>query len=312
MPLYSKVLSFIARPEPGSFRPLALEVFRHQFEAIAPYREYCRSLGISPDEVTSLDRIPPVSTLAFKFANLAAVDTAAVALTFLTSGTTIGGERGRHVVPHPEVYRASAMAHFRRMVFPERRAMRILATHPTAERMPESSLARMITWCIEEFSDGFECVADRGGIDARAGLDFLRTAERDRAPVCILGTTASLGVLFALLEAESTKLRLADGSRIMDTGGAKGQAEPLDAAAVCARAQALLAVAPAHVINEYGMTELCSQLYDATAMNSDDDSPPARRVKIAPPWMRAAALDPLTLAPVGAGEIGMLAFFDLA
>ena len=45
--------------------------------------------------------------------------------------------------------------------------------------------------------------------------------------------------------------------------------------AVCARAMSMLGIAPQFVINEYGMTELCSQLYDATSFNSDDDSPPA-------------------------------------
>ena len=66
------------------------------------------------------------------------------------------------------------------------------------------------------------------------------------------------------------------------------------------------------MINEYGMTELCSQLYDATAFNSADSSPPGQRIKIAPPWMRAAAVDPVTLKSVAPGGIGMLRFFDLA
>lgn len=312
MSVYHKVLSFIARPHANSFEALALEVFRHQFEAVAAYRDHCIALGVRANEVASLDQIPPVSTLAFKFARLTGDDDAAGARTFLTSGTTISGERGRHIVPRPEVYRASALAHFRRMVFPDARAMRILALHPTAERMPDSSLAQMISWCIEDFSDGWTCAADRNGVDARAAVEFLGTAERDGAPVCILGTTASLGVLFTHLEDRAMKLELARGSRVMDTGGAKGQAMPLDAAAVCARAEKLLGVAPAFVINEYGMTELCSQLYDATAFNSDDASPPERRVKIAPPWMVAAAVDPVTLAPMAAGEIGMLRFFDLA
>ena len=98
----------------------------------------------------------------------------------------------------------------------------------------------------------------------------------------------------------------------MDTGGAKGQSIPLDAAAVCDRARELLGVAPEFVINEYGMTELCSQLYDATSFNSDEHAAPTQRVKIAPPWMHPAAVDPISLRPVGAGEIGLLRFFDLA
>ncbi|HEV2170183.1 MAG TPA: hypothetical protein VGR40_04505, partial [Candidatus Binatus sp.] len=36
------------------------------------------------------------------------------------------------------------------------------------------------------------------------------------------------------------------------------------------------------------------------------------RYKIAPPWLRVTARDPITLRPLPDGEIGMLTFFDLA
>src|SRR5258708_22607644 len=74
----------------------------------------------------------------------------------------------------------------------------------------------------------------------------------------------------------------------------------------------LLAIPPAMVINEYGMTELCSQLYDATPLNCPGESDSTDRVKIPPPWLRVTARDPVTLMPVADGEIGLLTFFDLA
>src|SRR5260370_20994811 len=66
------------------------------------------------------------------------------------------------------------------------------------------------------------------------------------------------------------------------------------------------------VINEYGMTEMCSQLYDATTFNSSDDSPPDRRIKLPPPWLRPVALDPVNLEPVDDGGGGLLSFFYFA
>ena len=99
---------------------------------------------------------------------------------------------------------------------------------------------------------------------------------------------------------------------MMDTGGAKGQRVPMQAAEVIAQAGDLLAIAPAMVINEYGMTELCSQLYDATSFNCAGVSNAQERYKIAPPWLRVTARDPVTLRPMADGEIGMLTFFDLA
>jgi len=314
MSIYDQVLAFIAAPDAARFEELALEVFRYQVANVDAYREYCRRLRVRENSITRIEDIPPVSTFAFKHARIAGDEHTAGEKIFLTSGTTSGrSERGAHIVAHPEIYRASALAHLKTMMFPDDRKMRILAMHPTADRMPESSLSQMITWCIEEFGAGpYACAANRKGVDTSAACDLLEDAEHEAAPVCVLGTTASLGALFAHLERCDTRIALARGSRIMDTGGAKGQVMPLEADAVCARAAEMLGIAPHLVINEYGMTELCSQLYDATSFNSDDDSAPGQRVKIAPPWMRAAAVDPVSLKAVTPGEIGMLRFFDLA
>ncbi len=167
MSIYQQVLTFIHRPEPESFQPLALEVFRHQFETIDAYRRYCVARGFAPDTVRSVDDIPAVSNVAFKYADLASEGAARLpdASVFLTSGTTQGRERrGRHIVARPEIYRASAIAHLRTMLFPDARRMPILAMHPTTDVMPESSLSAMISWSIEEFGDG----QDFGGSVARA------------------------------------------------------------------------------------------------------------------------------------------------
>jgi hypothetical protein len=314
MSIYEDVLRFIEQPEASHFEALALAVFRYQFERILPYRDYCRSLGVDPGSVGSLDEVPAVSTLAFKYAALENHDLSGQGLVFFTSGTTIGrDERGRHVVPRPEVYRASALAHLGRMLFPDRMRLRMLALHPDATRAPESSLARMITWCVEEFGLGpGVCAADRLGLDLEMAMGVLAQSERERAPLCILGTTASLGALFARIDESGKRFRLAAGSRVMDTGGAKGQAVPMEPAEVIRGCVERLGVGPAMVINEYGMTELCSQLYDATPFNSADAGEPGRRAKIAPAWLRCAAVDPVTLRPVGEGRYGLLRFFDLA
>ena len=264
--------------------------------------------------------IPAVSNVAFKFADLSqdlsTVDARQLpdALVFMTSGTTQGRERrGRHVVPRAEIYRASAITHLRTMLFPDERRMAMLAMHPTADAMPESSLARMISWCVEEFGAGASlAAASRDRVDSEAAIRFLAEAEAAGEPVCILGTTAAFATLFSELRERGGKYRLATGSRMMDTGGAKGQTTPLGAHEVVEAAGDLLAIAPAMVINEYGMTELCSQLYDATPLNCAGVGNATERLKIPPPWLRVTARDPLTLMPVADGEVGLLTFFDLA
>jgi hypothetical protein len=314
--IVKEILGFIDHPDRSMFDSLAMKVCRYQYDAIASYKNYCRQVRRTPERVLSPEQIPFVSTIAFKYADLAPDDAGRIpgAREFLTSGTTIGAERrGRHFIAYPEVYRASAIAHLRAMLFPDDARMRMLAMHPTAEWMPESSLSAMITWCIEEFGHGdSRCVADRGRVDTAAALAFLREASVAREPVCILGTTAAFAAIFERMAESHEQLKLAAGSRMMDTGGPKGQRVPLSPAEVASRAGELLGVEADLVINEYGMTELCSQLYDATPFNSRHDGAPGARVKLAPPWMRPMAIDPASMRRVPDGTPGMLAFIDLA
>jgi hypothetical protein len=316
--IYQRVLSFIHMPVDKDFDRLAIEVFRYQFESVRLYRRFCEERGVNPAAVRGVDEIPAVSNVAFKYADLAAGGAASLpdTMVFLTSGTTQGREcRGRHIVPNPEIYRASAIAHLRTMLFPDACPMAMLALHPTADTMPESSLARMITWCVEEFGIGTDArlaAASRDRVDTGAAIRFLQEAKARCEPVCILGTTAAFAAIFSELRGRGEKHRLANGSRMMDTGGAKGQTTPLRTDDVIQAAGDLLAIPPRMVINEYGMTELCSQLYDATPLNCPGESDDTERVKIPPPWLRVTARDPATLMPVSDGEIGLLTFFDLA
>jgi hypothetical protein len=320
MSIWEEVLAFIRRPDPAAFEPLALRVFRHQFETVAYYRDCCLDRGISPEGIGSLDGVPALSTIAFKYVTFSGEPAERV---FATSGTTISvSERGRHHVPHLEIYRASAIEQLRRMLFPDRARIRVLTLHPTADLMPESSLAQMISWCIEEFGNGRVCcAANRHSIAPGEARGFLADSAAAGEPVCILGTTAALATLFSILAESRNPTRMPAGSRVMDTGGAKGQAVPLSAEALRAAALRWLGIEAPLVINEYGMTEMCSQLYDLTPFNcgageSSDCAPGAGdrvlRPKLGPPWLRASAVDPVTFARLPDGEAGLLSFFDLA
>ncbi len=315
MSIYDEVLSFINDPRSELFDRLALAVFRHQFENVHAYRRFCLVCGKSPETVTALGQIPAASAVAFKYADVRPrAATSPAALTFTTSGTTKGfTERGRHLVPRPEIYRASAISHLRRMLFPDGGRMPMLALHPTADRMPESSLSAMLSWCIEEFgARPTLCAATRMSVDTAAAIAFLDAAEARAEPICILGTTAASSAIFTAIKQRGRPIRLASGSRLMDTGGAKGQVIPLTPTEVVARARETLAIDPALAINEYGMTEMCSQLYDATPFNSNRHDGTGYRVKLAPPWLRPTVLDPVSLNPLSEGRIGLLTFFDLA
>jgi hypothetical protein len=316
MSIHDQVITFIRNPEPGRFDALGVAVFHHQYDHVPAYRKYCLARGCKPADVDVLAEVPPVSTVGFKYSELMSDEFSKEAggLVFTTSGTTQSSElRGRHFVARPGVYRESAVTHLRAMLFPDVERISIVALHPAADAMAESSLAQMISWAIEEFgAPASACFATRARIDLPAAIDSLRAFAARGEPVCVLGTTAAFAALFGHLGDGASAIRLTPGSRMMDTGGAKGQLAPLPQEDVIALAGARLGIEPYCVINEYGMTELCSQLYDATALNSPGANGAASRSKIAPPWMRPFALDPVTLAALPDGNIGMLAFFDLA
>src|SRR5215470_1604948 len=119
MSIHDQVLNFIRYPDPDGFAPLALAIFARQFELVEPYRRFCEHRGAFPAAVRSVAAIPPVSTAAFKHVELRG---GAAQRVFLTSGTTGGRERrGRHFISDLELYRASALAHLERMLFPDRR-----------------------------------------------------------------------------------------------------------------------------------------------------------------------------------------------
>src|SRR5260370_24407619 len=91
MAIYDEVRAFIHAPEQARFESLALHVFRHQFDTVTPYRQYCLTRQARPDDVRSLDEIPALSTAAFKYAELSDTVTGsqpADARVFMTTGTT--------------------------------------------------------------------------------------------------------------------------------------------------------------------------------------------------------------------------------
>jgi hypothetical protein len=124
--------------------------------------------------------------------------------------------------------------------------------------------------------------------------------------------------LVHLLDACAGKdLRLPAQSRVMQTGGFKGKSREVPADELRRDVARVFQVPEAHVVGEYGMTELSSQLYEGTLASSVASSlagaaPPPHGTYFAPPWVRVSAVDPVSLAPVPVGEIGVARIVDLA
>jgi hypothetical protein len=152
----------------------------------------------------------------------------------------------------------------------------------------------------------------RGGrLDLEGVAHAAARARAHSTPVLVLGT--SFAFVHLLDEAGSRDLSLPPGSRAMQTGGFKGRSREVEPAELRRGIAAAFALPEAHVVGEYGMTELSSQLYEGTLAAALGKLSSARHgVYLGPPWVRVTAVDPVHLAPLPAGETGILRIVDLA
>ncbi len=295
-----------ATGSPLDFDAWALRIFRHQFERVPAYRAYCERRGVTPDVVARWEDVPAVPARAFRSADLA---TGPAEATFRTSGTSGGSDaRGRHGIPHLDLYRASALPTFARHVLPDEVRLPFLLLLPPPDRRPDSSLVHMCAWVAEAFGTSAEWLAGPAGLDVDRTTARLAELSARGDAVLLAGPTAGFVRLF---EAGAT-VRLGPGSRLMDTGGAKGMSRPMSRAGFLRACWTHLGVPTYYCVNEYGMTELCSQRYDSVLRDRFDGRSLAPRRLVGSPWLRTRVLDPDTLAPLAAGSVGLLCHHDLA
>ena len=296
--LRARVLAFIGGTSGDDFDRLALDVHAYQYRFNAPYRRFCdRVAGARP---RTWRDVPAVPADAFRDSVLACGPAERV---YRSSGTTAGPERrAHHHVSDVDVYEASALAGFRRAVLPAGARRPFLVAAPERGTHPASSLGDMVSW-LRAAHDA-DTIPSFLAADGRVDLAGFAAAVDTRdagEPVLVLAVTSALLRLVDWADERSRVCRLPAGSTIVATGGCKGYSEPLARAEILDRYRRVFGVTDEQIINEYGMTELCSQFYArGTAAHA------------APPWTRTLVCDPLTGAEVGAGEVGCLRHFDLA
>jgi Acyl-protein synthetase, LuxE len=302
-------------PDPD-FNKLASDVFEFQFETNAPYAAYCRRRAVTPDRVTHWSEIPPVPTAAFKEVTLVSGTPEDAQRVFRTSGTTHGGERrGAHHILDLQLYHEALLPMFAGYVLPDRRKMPFLSLVPYAAQVLDSSLAEMITVAALRLG----APTSRSYLDPKHGI--LETAleqaldqyTEDERPVLLLGTSFAFVHWLDTLRERNVRFRLPAGSRLMDTGGFKGRSRIVPADELRAAYNDRLGIPAEFCVNEYGMTELCSQFYDTTLRDTLlGRNHSGRRIKRPAPWVRTRVVDPETLQPAAEGELGILQHYDLA
>ncbi|MBI3736976.1 hypothetical protein HY256_10740 [Candidatus Sumerlaeota bacterium] len=171
--------------------------------------------------------------------------------------------------------------------------------------MPHSSLIHMIAAIGAKLGAEVEYLSERSMAEI---VEIVRHAAK---PILLFMTALALSDLLEHLADTKTDLPLPAGSRIMETGGYKGQRKRLGGEELYALASRKLGIPSRSIVNEYGMTEMSSQFYDRTLFSPELDEAEAR-IKHPAPWVRSLVLDPRTRKAAGEGEIGVLQHIDLA
>ncbi|BCX53290.1 MULTISPECIES: long-chain-fatty-acid--CoA ligase [Comamonas] len=306
--LVADLLAFIAMDDctDDQFNQLALRLFAYQYECNAPFRSFCQRRGATLRNVRSWRDVPAVPIDAFKAMELRSEPPSPAERVFMTSGTTGRAARGRHFHPRLDVYDLSMKRYFARRFMQglERMPMGIL--FPDEQAMPNSSLAHYLALARSEFgSAGSRYYLNSEGLDMQALCAALAESERSGQPFALLGASFSLVHVMDALRAQDRSFRLPAGSRVLDTGGYKGQSRELPLEQFYAELSQLLGVPRSLCINMYGMTELSTQFYD-------DGNAVLPSVKSGPHWIRSRLVEPITGRDVAAGERGILVHCDLA
>ena len=302
------LLDFIAadQADDDAFNTLALKLFAYQFEHNAPFRKFSLARGKTPKTVRRWEDIPATPINAFKTLDLTCTPPADAAAVFMTSGTTQGGVRGKSYHPTLAVYDASMRRNFaaRFMGGQERMAMGVL--FPSPALMPNSSLAHYLGLARRDFGlNGGSQLVGEAGVDYERLFGDLDQAVAAGEPYALLGASFSLVHALDEMDRVGKQVRLPDGSRILDTGGFKGQSRELEPDAFYDALERAFGVPRSRCVNMYGMTELSTQFYD-------DGNARSPSVKSGPHWIRTRVVDPLTGVSLPKGQQGVLAHTDLA
>lgn len=295
------------------FNALALKLFRFQYQWNPVYKKYCQLRRKLPLTVKRWQDIPPISYQMFKESTLACEPIEESVPVFMTSGSTNPEKKGRNYHPTFKVWDASMIFPFKNYVLPDREKMRILVLSPGDDVNSNSSLSRYLSLAVRELgSEGSQLFFHKEtGFNMPELVAALKQSEEEQEPVLLLGATFAYVHFLDYCRERGETFQLPKGSRVFDTGGLKGQAREVTNDELYAGFKEFFDVSRELCINMYGMTELCSQMYDRTIEKYLSGNTVIYD-KIGPAWTQIQVLDPDTLEAVPDGESGLLAHYDLA
>ena len=274
---------------PAGFEPMALEIFRFQYEQNPVYHSYVNALSVDPSIVDKLEKIPFLPISFFKTHEIKTGSFEADAV-FVSSGTTQAGN-SLHFVKDLSVYSTGFTKCFENF-YGTVKDWCIIGLLPSYLERSNSSLIYMVSHLVKNGhhpESGFY-------LDEYDKLfTTLQKLEESGQKTLLIGVT------FALLDfADKYSLSLKN-TFVMETGGMKGKKEEMTREQVHTILRKAFSLEKIH--SEYGMTELLSQAY------SEGDG-----VFQTPSWMKILIRDEDDPLQVGkeANNGGALNIIDLA
>lgn len=263
LPLQEEIFSIA---DAQSFEKMALEIFHFQAVECPVYRQYIDLMGIKPQEVDTILKIPFLPVSFFRDHLVISGDSEPEKI-FLSSGTT-GMKQSRHAVKSLALYDESLERAFR-LFYGDPSQYAVMGLLPSYHEREGSSLIYMVKKLIDlsgNFAGGFF----PDDIDAL----FRAVGEARRAKLKVL----LFGVTFALLDlAEKRPCDMSDAI-IIETGGMKGRRHEIVREELHDILKSAFNIRSVH--SEYGMTELLSQAYSK-----------GEGFFTTPPWMKVLIRD---------------------
>ncbi len=270
------------------FRNLALEIFRYQSSENSVYSKYIDLLGVSTDEVNTIERIPFLPVEFFREHKVIAGNEKPE-IVFESSGTT-SARSSKHYVTDKGLYRESFLKGFE-LFYGKPSDYCVMALLPSYLERENSSLVYMAS----------ELIKLSGHPDSDFYLDDTESLIRNILKLEGSGQKSILlGVSFALADLVENHSMNLQHTIIMETGGMKGRRKEMTREELHNLLLAGLGVSSIH--SEYGMTELLSQAYSRS-----------KGVYFCPPWMKIIIRDPYDpLSLLDRDSSGGINIIDLA
>ena len=302
-----------SEPLQAELDALGLDLARFQARHVPAVAQLFAARGLDAATLVNSEQIPALHCDVFRLRRVAAHPAADDERCFRTSGTTQGAQaRGEHALRTTATYAAAALAWAERMLWPDGAHLGLIGLVASETVSPQSSLSFMLARFAERLGGGASWHFDGRELDL-AGAHAACAAARDKGEAQLVAGTA-----FAFVELRDRfgpgVLELPAASRVMLTGGFKGRSREVRAEALRTAMAGCFGLAESHIVGEYGMTELSSQLYEGTLAGALGRGLAAAKAGcyLAPPWVRVSALDPVTLVRTPLGQAGVARILDLA